>query len=55
MVDLRQATEADAELAYAIKVAAFRTYVELTWGWDEQVPAGLSRARLQTCECEDYH
>lgn len=32
---LRQATESDSEFAYHVKRAAFREYVEQTWGWDE--------------------
>ena len=34
-VNLRQATSADSEFAYQTKKAAFRTYVEMVWGWDE--------------------
>jgi ribosomal protein S18 acetylase RimI-like enzyme len=32
---LRQATESDSEFAYHVKRAAFKEYVEQTWGWDE--------------------
>jgi len=35
MIDLRAAVAADSELVYRIKVAAFRGYIELAWGWDD--------------------
>ena len=34
-VNLRQATVADREFAYQTKKAAFQTYVDKVWGWDE--------------------
>jgi len=34
-VNLRKATTVDSEFAYQTKKAAFRSYVEMVWGWDE--------------------
>lgn len=32
---LRPATDADLDLAYRVKKAAFKQYVDQVWGWDE--------------------
>jgi ribosomal protein S18 acetylase RimI-like enzyme len=34
-VNLRKATTDDSEFAYETKKAAFRSYVEMVWGWNE--------------------
>ena len=34
---LRKAHPTDSEFAYSVKRAAFRSYVEQVWGWDEAV------------------
>jgi ribosomal protein S18 acetylase RimI-like enzyme len=33
--EMRPATEDDLELVFRIKRAAFRPYIEATWGWDD--------------------
>jgi len=48
MTDLtiRQATAADSEFAFQAKKAAFRTYVEMVWGWDEAEQRELHENRF---------
>jgi len=45
-VNLRQATIADSEFAYQTKKAAFSTYVEIVWGWDEAEQRQLHQKRF---------
>jgi len=46
MVDLRDAESGDSELAYTIKRAAFRDYVDQVWGWAEEEQRRLHEARF---------
>ncbi len=43
---LRKATADDFELAYRIKKAAFRQYIEKVWGWDEDEQRKLHQRRF---------
>jgi ribosomal protein S18 acetylase RimI-like enzyme len=43
---LREATAQDSDLAYRIKKAAFREYVEKVWGWDEAEQRRLHAKRF---------
>ena len=45
-ITLRQATPDDSQFAYQTKKAAFRTYVEMVWGWDEAEQRGLHERRF---------
>jgi len=49
-VTLRQITPADSEFIYQVKKDAFRTYVELAWGWDEAEQRQLHERRLAAQE-----
>ena len=45
---LRKATAADSEFAYQTKKAAFRTYAEKVWGWDEEEQRQLHQKRFSS-------
>lgn len=45
-LNLREATAEDSDLAYEIKKAAFRQYVEKVWGWDEEEQRLLHQRRF---------
>jgi ribosomal protein S18 acetylase RimI-like enzyme len=45
-LNLRKATTSDSEFAYRTKKAAFRQYVELVWGWDEEQQRQLHERRF---------
>jgi GNAT superfamily N-acetyltransferase len=45
---LRAATPSDSRLVYEIKRAAFREYVELVWGWDEEEQRRLHDRRFRS-------
>jgi len=47
-VKLRKAMDNDSELAYQIKKAAFREYVEKVWGWDENIQRQLHERRFSS-------
>jgi len=49
-IRLRHATAADSEFAYQTKKAAFRTYVEAVWGWDETEQRRLHKERFAAQE-----
>lgn len=51
-VDTRPVTSDDFELAYRIKCAAMRPYVEATWGWDEETQRRLHATRCRVDESE---
>ena len=51
-VDSRPVTADDVELAYRIKCAAMRPYVEATWGWDEEAQRRLHARRCRVGESE---
>ena len=44
-LNLRKATANDSDLAYDIKKAAFREYVERLWGWKEEEQRQLHQRR----------
>ena len=44
---LRKAGQDDKEFAYLVKRAAFREYVELVWGWDEDRQRQLHDRRFR--------
>ena len=50
VVTLTQATAADSEFAYQVKRAAFRTYIEQVWGWDEAEQHQLHERRFSKQE-----
>ncbi len=59
-VDVREAREDDREFLWNLKVAAMRPYVEVVYGWDEQVQHGFfdrgfrpERIRIVRLEGED--
>ena len=41
MIHLRDATAADFNLAFEIKKASIKPYIEKIWGWDEHVQLGF--------------
>ena len=45
---LRAATPADSKFVYQLKKAAYREYVELTWGWDEQQQLDYHQKQFRT-------
>lgn len=48
MLIIRQATAQDKEFAFQTKKAAFREYVEQTFGWDEAEQRRLHEERFRT-------
>ncbi|MGN9906702.1 GNAT family N-acetyltransferase [Phytohabitans sp. LJ34] len=40
-VALRDATAADGDFCWALRLVSLRPYVEATWGWDEEVQRGF--------------
>jgi GNAT superfamily N-acetyltransferase len=46
MIELREAGPDDSELAYSVKRAAFRDYVEQIWGWSEEEQRRLHDQRF---------
>jgi GNAT superfamily N-acetyltransferase len=48
---IRKAETKDSELAYRVKKAAFREYVEKVWGWDEAEQRQLHERRFAA---QDY-
>ena len=55
MIELREAGPGDSELAYSIKRAAFRDYVELLWGWSEEEQRRLHDARFRSLHFQIIH
>jgi len=47
-VAFRKATPADSEFAYRVKKAAFKSYAEKVWGWDEEEQKRLHERRYQS-------
>lgn len=45
---LREATPDDSAFAYEVKKAAFRSYTEQVWGWDEAEQQKLHAQRFST-------
>ena len=48
----RPATDADGPFVYDLKRQALGTYIEATWGWDENVQRELHRHRFRPLEME---
>ena len=48
---LRKADQGDSDLAYQVKKAAFRPYVEQVWGWEEADQRKLHDRRFRA---EDF-
>ena len=44
---LRKASQGDREFAYQVKRATFKEYVEVVWGWDEDLGRLYSAHRDQ--------
>ena len=47
-VKLRRAIAEDSDFAFAVKKAAFRKYVEKSWGWDEDTQRQIHERRFET-------
>jgi ribosomal protein S18 acetylase RimI-like enzyme len=52
---LRPATQAHFDFAYAVKRAAFKTYVDLVWGWDDDAQRGFHARRFAAQEFRIIH
>jgi len=55
MVDLREAVPGDSELAYSIKKAAFRRYVDQVWGWADEEQRRLHKERFASHQVQIVH